>query len=79
MKCVYRLRPVRSGLPFSGGVMLVQFLNPYPLHYTGAFAFSDFLYPLDVRLQLLSAYSVVGQQRVYWTYRVSPFDDLRIG
>lgn len=59
--------------------MLEQFLNPYPLHYTEAFAFSDFLYPLDVQLQLLSAYSAKEQQRVYWTYRVSLFDDLRVG
>lgn len=45
--------------------MLGCTLNPYPLHYTGAFAFSDFLYPLDdsalITLRLLLRFDLKGE------------------
>ena len=61
--------------PLSRGVMLLT-LNPYPSHYSPAFAFSTFLYPHFHHLNLRSPYLFRGEIRAY---RV-PFVDIdRLG
>ena len=47
--------------PVSRGIMLLS-LNPYPLHYRVAFAFSDFFYPHPIRPSLRSAYLVAKER-----------------
>jgi hypothetical protein len=42
-----------------------QSLNPYPVHYKPAFAFSGILYPLLYRLTLRLAFPLQGEHRAY--------------
>jgi hypothetical protein len=50
--------------PLSREVMLPEWLNLYPVHYSQAFAFSVLMYPLLHRLPLQVAFPM-GKQRAY--------------
>src|SRR5437588_12684414 len=60
-------RPCGSLPAFAWGD-LACLLNPYPLHYRGAFAFSTFLYPHLHRLPLRVAFPILGE---IWACHVS--------
>jgi hypothetical protein len=47
--------------PVSRGMMSFS-LNPYPLYYREAFAFSDFFYPHPIRPSLRSAYLIAKER-----------------
>ncbi|KKK80577.1 hypothetical protein LCGC14_2822090 [marine sediment metagenome] len=57
--------------PFRLGTSVVRsLLQPYPYHYSMAFAFSSILYPLSLPLSSRSRYHNTYVYGTYWVYQV---------